>query len=108
MNLPYLDMVVAETLRKYPPLPFLDRLTKENYKLPNSDLVIEKGTPVFISMTGLHYDPEYFPDPDKYDPERFSEANKKSRKQSVYIPFGDGPHICIGNYYIHYTVKNRE
>ncbi|CAD6240455.1 GSCOCT00014160001.2-RA-CDS, partial [Cotesia congregata] len=93
---PYLDMVVAETLRKYPPLPFLDRLTKENYKLPNSDLVVEKGTPVFISMTGLHYDPEYFPDPNKYDPERFSEANKKSRKQGVYIPFGDGPHICIG------------
>ncbi|KAG8039642.1 hypothetical protein G9C98_000371 [Cotesia typhae] len=93
---PYLDMVVAETLRKYPPLPFLDRLTKENYKLPNSDLIVEKGTPVFISMTGLHYDPEYFPDPNKYDPERFSEANKKSRKQGVYIPFGDGPHICIG------------
>ncbi|KAK0166956.1 hypothetical protein PV327_004420 [Microctonus hyperodae] len=96
MNLRYLDMVVAETLRKYPPLPFLDRVALADYKVPNSDFIIEKGTPVFISMTGLHYDPQYFPDPDKYDPERFSEENKKSRKPCVYIPFGEGPHNCIG------------
>ncbi|KAK0072517.1 hypothetical protein PV325_011256 [Microctonus aethiopoides] len=96
MNLRYLDMVVGETLRKYPPLPFLDRVAHADYKVPNSDLIIEKGTPVFISMTGLHYDPQYFPKPDKYDPERFSEENKKSRKPCIYIPFGEGPHNCIG------------
>lgn len=96
MNLPYLDMVVSETLRKYPPLPFLDRVTCEDYKVPNSDLVLEKGTPVYISMTGMHYDPEFFPDPMKYDPERFNEENKKNRRGCVYFPFGEGPHICIG------------
>lgn len=96
MTLPYLDMVISETLRKYPPLAFLDRLTLANYKVPNSDLVLEKGTPVFISMTGLHYDPEYFPDPHKYDPLRFTEEAKKSRRSFVYFPFGEGPHICIG------------
>lgn len=96
MNLPYLDMVVSEVLRKYPPLPFLDRVTGEDYKVPGSDLVLEKGTPVYISMTGLHYDPEYFPDPQKFDPERFNEENKKNRPGFVYFPFGDGPHVCIG------------
>lgn len=91
-------MVIAETLRKYPPLPVLDRVANENYKIPNSNLVIEKGTPITIPVSGLHYDPEYFPNPEKYDPERFSESNKKSRKQCVYLPFGEGPHVCIGNF----------
>ncbi|XP_034952670.1 cytochrome P450 6k1-like [Chelonus insularis] len=96
MNMPYMDMCVSETLRKYPPLPFLDRVTTENYKIPNSNITLEKGTPVVISVSGLHFDSEYFPDPDKYDPERFSSENKKATKPFVYIPFGEGPHICIG------------
>ncbi|KAH0550843.1 cytochrome P450 6k1-like [Cotesia glomerata] len=96
MNVPYMDMVIAETLRKYPPLPVLDRVANENYKVPNSNLVIEKGTPITIPVSGLHYDPEHFPNPEKYDPERFSDANKKARKQCVYLPFGEGPHVCIG------------
>ncbi|XP_071580573.1 cytochrome P450 6k1-like isoform X1 [Temnothorax nylanderi] len=96
LSLPYLDMVVSETLRMYPPLPFLDRTTVETYKVPNSDLVIEKGTPIFISMLGMHYDPEHFPDPHKYDPERFTEENKRNRPSCLYLPFGEGPHACIG------------
>ncbi|KAK0073688.1 hypothetical protein PV325_009362 [Microctonus aethiopoides] len=96
MSLRYLDMVVAETLRKYPILPFLDRVTHADYKVPNSDLIIEKGMPILISISGTHYDPQYFPEPDKYDPERFSEENKKLRNSCIYFPFGEGPHICIG------------
>lgn len=95
-NLTYLDMVISETLRMYPPLGFLDRIAGQDYKVPNSDLTIEKGTPVIISMIGMHYDPEYFPNPEKFDPERFSEENKKTRPTYVYFPFGEGPHICIG------------
>nr|NP_001352298.1 cytochrome P450 6k1-like [Trachymyrmex cornetzi] len=97
MSLPYLDMVVSEILRMYPPLPFLNRVTKETYKVPNSDLVLEKGTPIFISLLGVHYDPEYYPTPDKFDPERFTEENKRNRPTRVYLPFGDGPRICIGS-----------
>ena len=96
MTLPYLDKVISETLRKYPPLGFLDRISNADYKLPNSDLVLKKGTPVYISMMGMHYDPEYFPEPDKFDPERFSEENKQKRPNNVYFPFGDGPRLCIG------------
>ncbi|KAF2887071.1 hypothetical protein ILUMI_19102, partial [Ignelater luminosus] len=92
----YLNMAVCETLRKYPVLPFLDRLCIQDYKVPGSDLVIEKGTPVYIPMFGLHYDPEYFPDPDKYDPERFSDENKNHLPGYTYIPFGEGPRACIG------------
>ncbi|KMQ86586.1 cytochrome p450 6k1 [Lasius niger] len=96
MSLPYLDMVINETMRMYPSLPFLNRMPNETYKVPNSDLLIEKGTPVYIPMLGLHYDPEYFPNPDKFDPQRFNEENKRNRPSCVYIPFGEGPRMCIG------------
>ncbi|XP_078033823.1 cytochrome P450 6k1-like [Augochlora pura] len=95
-TLPYLDMVVCESIRKYPPLAFVDRVAAVDYKIPNSDLVLEKGTPVYIPMLGVHHDPEHFPDPDKFDPTRFTKENKQKRTPFTYFPFGDGPRICIG------------
>ncbi|KAF7994760.1 hypothetical protein HCN44_004232 [Aphidius gifuensis] len=94
--MPYLDMVVKETLRKYPPLPILDREALDDYKIPNYNLTLPKGTPVYISLYGLHYDPEYFPEPQKFIPERFTPEAKEERRNGVYLPFGDGPHVCIG------------
>ncbi|XP_046751174.1 cytochrome P450 6k1-like [Diprion similis] len=94
--LPYLDKVVSETLRKYPSLPILDRMANADYELPETGLVIEKGTPVYISLLGMHYDPEYFPEPHKFDPERFSDVNKKKIPRYAYLPFGIGPRSCIG------------
>ncbi|KMQ87734.1 cytochrome p450 6k1 [Lasius niger] len=95
MSLSYLDMVLFETLRIYPPLEYLQRLTTKVYNIPNSSLVIEKGTPIFISVRGLHFDPDYFPNPEKFDPERFNEDNKRNRPVYVHLPFGEGPHACI-------------
>nr|XP_022913663.1 cytochrome P450 6k1-like [Onthophagus taurus] len=85
-----------ETLRKYPVLPFLDRMCNTDYKLPGTDIIIEKGTPVYIPMFGLHYDEKYWNNPQKYDPERFSDEEINKRHQYAYIPFGSGPHNCIG------------
>lgn len=96
MSLSYLDMVLFEVMRIYPPIEYLQRVTTKTYKVPNSDLIIEKGTPIFISLRGLHYDPQYFPDPNKFDPERFNEENKRNRPSFVHLPFGEGPHECIG------------
>ncbi|KYN13096.1 Cytochrome P450 6k1 [Trachymyrmex cornetzi] len=95
-SLPYMDMVISETLRKYPPLGFLNRKTMETYQIPNFNLVLEKDMPVYIPMHALHYDPEYFPNPEKFDPKRFNEKNKRNMPSCVYFPFGDGPHACIG------------
>ncbi|EFN78002.1 Cytochrome P450 6k1 [Harpegnathos saltator] len=97
LSLSYLEMVIAETLRKYPILATLDRKAMQDYKIPNHDLVIEKGTPIFFSLFGMHYDPKYFPDPEKFDPERFSKENKSSIPSCVYMPFGEGPRGCIAN-----------
>lgn len=93
-----LDCCIAETLRKYPPAPFLIRECTQTYGVPNTDLVIEKGTPVIISCFGLHRDPDIFDDPLKFDPERFSDSSIGHGKAPglCYLPFGDGPRICIG------------
>ncbi|KAI4500374.1 hypothetical protein M0802_004336 [Mischocyttarus mexicanus] len=95
-NMPYLHMVVSETLRKYPVFPFIERITGKDYKLPGHDLILEKGTPVYISSMGLQYESQYYPEPNKYNPERFNEENKKDLTPYTYLPFGEGPHMCIG------------
>lgn len=94
----YKHISFLETLRKYPPLTAITRNCVRDYKVPDIDVTIDKGTRVFIPILGLHHDPEYYPDPEKFDPERFSEENKKNRHPFQYIPFGEGPRICIGEY----------
>ncbi|GJQ64937.1 Cyp6a9 [Trypoxylus dichotomus] len=97
MDMKYLEMIVCETLRMYNPLAFLTRICNKQYKFPNSDVIIEKGTKIVISNYALCHDPEYFPDPEKFIPERFSEENKAKIIPYTYMPFGEGPRYCIGD-----------
>ncbi|KAJ1531425.1 hypothetical protein ONE63_000105 [Megalurothrips usitatus] len=91
----YLDKVVSETLRMYPPLPFLNREVMVSREIPLTKVHVEKGTRVIIPVRALHHDAKYWPNPEKYDPERFSEENKASRPSHVYLPFGEGPRVCV-------------
>lgn len=84
-----------ETLRKYPVLGALNRVCVENYQIPDTEVIIEKGTEVLIPVSGLHWDPKYFPDPEKFDPDRFEDLGKLPCRD-IYLPFGDGPRNCIG------------
>lgn len=92
----YLDQVLCEVLRKYPPLSSLYRKCNERYTLPGTNIVLEKGTRVLIPTFGIHNDPEYYPDPEKFDPDRFLPENKNERSDLAFLPFGNGPRICIG------------
>jgi cytochrome P450 family 6 len=92
----FLELCFAETIRMYPALPILNRECTKEYQIPGSDYKIEKGTSIIISLLGIHRDPKYFPEPDKFSPDRFAEATK-NYVESAYIPFGDGPRNCIGN-----------
>ncbi|KAI4465738.1 cytochrome p450 [Holotrichia oblita] len=105
----YLDMVLKETMRLYPVLPFLDRKIAKDYKIPDTNIILEKDTNVYISIIGMHMDPQYFPNPHKFDPERFSVENKANILPFTYLPIGAGPRICIGMYLLaimyHFILK---
>lgn len=78
-------------------IPQLHRECTQDYPIPDTpNGVIKKGEKVTISVMGLHYDPELFPDPDTFNPDRFSEENKGNIVPFSYLPFGDGPRVCLG------------
>ncbi|KAK5641866.1 hypothetical protein RI129_010413 [Pyrocoelia pectoralis] len=98
----YMDMVVSETLRKWPPGYQLDRRCVNDYVVEpvrphEKAFIIEKGTMVSIPTIGIHRDPHYFENPNKFDPERFSDENKIKIKPYSYLPFGSGQRSCIAS-----------
>jgi cytochrome P450 len=91
----YLDMVVSETLRKNPPAFVTERKCTADYKIPETDLVIPKGMSLMIPINAVHHDENYYPDPEKFNPENFNAENKAKRHPYAYLPFGIGPRNCI-------------
>ncbi|CAH2094092.1 unnamed protein product [Euphydryas editha] len=94
-EMPFLQACLDETLRLYPVLGVLTREVSEDYTLPTG-LRLEKGTRIHIPVYYLHHNPEYFPEPEQFRPERFYGEEKKNIKPFTYMPFGEGPRICIG------------
>lgn len=84
----YLDMVVNEGLRKYPPINVLTRKCTKEYNVPNTNLIIPKGTQCTIPIYSIHHDKEYYPQPEAFDPERFNNENVANRKPFTFLPFG--------------------
>ncbi|XP_058788799.1 probable cytochrome P450 6a14 isoform X2 [Phymastichus coffea] len=95
MELKYLDMTFHETMRKHPSVPFLNRVCVKDYQVPNSNFIIEKGTRIIISVSGIHDNEDIHSDPQKFDPMRFSKENIASQNTFSYLPFGQGPRSCI-------------
>ncbi|XP_021957567.1 cytochrome P450 9e2 [Folsomia candida] len=92
----YLDMVIHETLRFYPPAPATDRGCTEDYLIPGTDIVVKKGDGIIVPIMSIHHDERYYPEPEKFDPERFSPENKGKFNTYAFLPFGQGPRNCIG------------
>lgn len=96
----YIDMVLTESLRVWSPAEITDRECVKDYKMKNDhgqDFTIKKGENIWFPIVAFHYDPKYFENPDKFDPERFSDENKDKINQGAYMPFGIGPRNCIGS-----------
>ena len=103
-EIPYLDAVLKETLRKYPVLPRLERrLSADDYDLGGVQL--ERDTLVEISTVAVHYDEKNYENPLKYDPERFMPENKKNLNPYAYLPFGIGPRNCVGMRFAYQEAK---
>ena len=79
-----------EILRIYAPVASIHRMTAEDYRLPNGS-ILPAGVGVLIPNLGFQRDPDIFPNPMKFDPDRFSDANKQSRHAFSSLPFGEGP-----------------
>lgn len=84
-------------MRKHPVVGFFARFINEDQHIENTDIVLEKGTPVIFSPLGIHHDPEIYPDPEKFDPERFSPEAIKARHPCAFLGFGEGPRNCVGS-----------
>ncbi|GLH10340.1 Probable cytochrome P450 304a1 [Gryllus bimaculatus] len=95
----YLDMVLSETLRLYPPAPAVDRECAEDVELElgegRAPARLRKGDVLWLPIMGVQRDPRYWPRPDAFDPERFSDANKHCIHPFTYMPFGLGPRVCL-------------
>lgn len=92
----YLDMVFNETLRKWPVGNLQFRKSTREFKIPNTTLTIPAETFIIIPTLSIHRDERFYDNPDKFDPERFTEENRANRHPMAFIPFSEGPRICLG------------
>lgn len=96
-RMPYVRMVIEEVMRLYPPAWTFTREsiaddTIDGYRIP-------AGSTIFISPYVLHHLPGLWSNPEGFDPERFAEEHATARPRFSYMPFGAGPHVCIGNHF---------
>lgn len=94
LNLPYLEWVLNESLRMYPPAWSQGRRAREAFEL--AGYTFPAGTMVMFSQWVLHYLPAVWGDPENFRPERWDPVNGQKVPQGAYFPFGAGPRMCIG------------
>lgn len=93
-NLPYLEMVVKESMRILPSVWAFMRQPTEDVQM--GDYVIPKGDQVLISPYVIHHNPRYFDNPSEFRPERFLTENEKKLPKGAYVPFAAGARVCLG------------
>lgn len=94
-----------ETLRMHPPVGSIGRVVTKDYKIPDTNITLPKGLNIMIPVYAIHYDPEYYPEPERFMPERFTKDEIINRDKMTYLPFGEGPRVCIGMRFAMMNVK---
>ncbi|RZF48679.1 hypothetical protein LSTR_LSTR014118 [Laodelphax striatellus] len=102
-SMAYLNQVVLEVLRKHTPMSILNRQCVQDYTIPGTDHVIRKGDEILIPVSSIHNDPEFFPDPEVFNPDRFVDPD--SIRKGTYLPFGIGPRFCIAQRFAMLSLK---
>ena len=97
-TLQYTKQCIEESMRLYPPAWITDRVALKDESI--GEFKIEKDTMIGVSIYEMHRNPKYWKSPETFNPDRFSEINRKSTYQ-YYMPFGAGPRLCIGNNFCH-------
>jgi cytochrome P450 len=93
-NLRYTEMVLAESMRLYPPAWGVGRMALHAFEL--AGIEIPAKAICIMSPYVMHRDKRYYPDPDRFDPERWTPEARQSRPKFAYFPFGGGARVCIG------------
>ena len=96
-RLRYAEWVIKESMRLYPPAWAIGREAIEDFEI--GGYPVKKGTQLLISQWVLHRDPRWFDDPEAFRPERWDNDLARRLPKGAYIPFGDGPRVCIGNHF---------
>jgi len=102
-NMKYMEYCLKESLRLYSTVPSIGRTTSEDIEIDGYQ--VPAGTGIFLQMFYLHRNPEYFPDPLTYDPERFRPENCIGRHPFAFVPFSGGPRNCIGQKFANFEAK---
>nr|ASO75058.1 cytochrome P450 402C1 [Bemisia tabaci] len=95
-DLHFLDQCLHETVRLFPSTIAITRICTEDFTVPGTDYTFKKGERIIIDPYSVHRDPEYFENPDKFDPDRFSPKNRDRKVIDAFIGFGKGPRKCPG------------
>lgn len=93
-RLRYTEMVFAEAMRMYPPAWIIGRRALVDYQI--NGYHVPAHSIILMSQYVMHHNPKYFPDPDRFDPERWTSEARETRPKFSYFPFGGGPRLCIG------------
>ncbi len=96
---PYCRMVLAESMRLYPPTWLFVRVAQHDDVLP-SGAAVASGSKIYLCQWVMHRNPRYFPDPERFDPGRFTDEAVRARPRLAYLPFGGGRRLCIGEDFV--------
>ncbi|XP_019864629.2 cytochrome P450 4C1 isoform X2 [Aethina tumida] len=102
-DMPYLDMVLKESQRLHSSVVSIERILETDFDLDG--LFCPKGTTLAVFILGMHMNEKIFPEPHKFDPERFLPENISKRHKFAYVPFSAGPRNCIGQKFAIYEMK---
>jgi cytochrome P450 family 4 len=105
IEMKYLERVILETLRMYPPVPLIARKVNQDLKLVSTNLTVPAGTTVIIGTVRIHRRPDIYHNPDKFDPDNFLPERTQNRHYYSYIPFSAGPRSCVGRKYAMLKLK---
>lgn len=105
VEMKYLERVILESLRLFPPVPIIARKVNQDIQLDTENYVIPSGCTVVVGTFKVHRNPEFYPNPEQFNPDNFLPERTQNRHYYSYMPFSLGPRSCVGRKYAMLKLK---